>query len=61
MDRKIVDVDEIIDDEKELTPLGLACLIGRIYVVEYLIDKGADLDTPSKFGNTPLMLAVCEN
>mmetsp|Transcript_37496 Transcript_37496/g.6743 ORF Transcript_37496/g.6743 Transcript_37496/m.6743 type:complete len:109 (+) Transcript_37496:237-563(+) len=61
LDRENVCIDDYIDNEKEITSLGLASMVGKIHVIDYLIDKGADLDATSKYDNTPLMLAVCEN
>lgn len=39
-------------------PLFLAASHGRVRAVRYLLDQGADLDAPTKFGQTALMEAT---
>lgn len=51
-------VNSYIDDEKKLTPLALASLLGKHEVAEYLYSRGADLEIADIEDNTPLMLAV---
>ena len=57
LDREF-EVDSFVDQEKKLTPLALASLLGKHEVVEYLCARGADLEIADFEGNTPLMLAV---
>lgn len=57
LDRGKVAVDvEVLD--RGTSALGLAAMLGRTLVLEYLRDRGADLDRQDNHGNTPLMLAV---
>jgi ankyrin repeat protein len=45
------------------TPLYLACKVGNLKIVEYLLKNGAkiSINTPTKNGNTCLMVAVAHN
>ena len=40
------------------TPLHYACTNGHLKMAEFLIDKGAKVDSLSPYGSTPLMMAV---
>ena len=62
-------VREIVEDEDEMelllnpehggyTPLYYATFFNRPAIVEYLMSKGAAIDTPDKNGSTPLMAAA---
>jgi len=43
---------------KDTTPLGLAAMLNRSDMCEYLIDRGASPNVKGSDSNTPLMLAV---
>jgi hypothetical protein len=58
LDRGKVDINAEIREREGTTAIGLAAMLGRTIVMEYLRDRGADINKPDKFGNTPLMLAV---
>lgn len=45
-------------DKEGLTPLGWACLKGQKKVVEFLVERGAQIDHTDKHGRTPLDLAA---
>lgn len=40
------------------TPLRAACFDGRLDIVQYLVDHGADLHRLNKFNNSCLMIAA---
>ena len=44
-------------DENDFTPLMQACAHGQMTIVEYLTNKGCDINARSKNKNTPLQLA----
>jgi ankyrin repeat protein len=44
-------------DDNGVTPLHLASKNGNKYLVQLLIDKGADVSAQDKDGNIPLSLA----
>lgn len=49
-------------DVQGVTPLHMACLVGRVEDVHMLLDKGADPNTSCiKFGSSPLITAVRHN
>lgn len=52
------DIDAPVDLEKERTALGLAAFLNRPHILQYLILRGAQIDKPDKFGNTPLIDSV---
>ncbi|KAI5460207.1 ankyrin repeat-containing domain protein [Mariannaea sp. PMI_226] len=58
----ILDGDAVPDRDKGFTPLLFACRnadrAGKIDVVEYLLDHGADAARVSKDGQSPLLLSV---
>lgn len=58
LDRGKISVDVGVLDRTETSALGLAAMLGRTQVLEYLRDRGANLDIQDSNGNTPLMLAV---
>ena len=41
-------------DTDEQTPLHIACEKGHLPIVEYLLEKGADIEAKDKWQNTPL-------
>lgn len=45
-------------DKEGLTPLGWACLKGQKKVVEFMVERGAQIDHTDKHGRTPLDLAA---
>ena len=56
MDRKVIFSDEIeMKNEKAETPLGNAIKMQVWQISEYLLSKGADINTIGMNGNTPLM------
>lgn len=58
IDRNIEQINQVVDPELELNALQLASMLGRQQILEYLRDRGAELNTQGKGGNTALMLAV---
>jgi hypothetical protein len=58
VDRKKHPIDAVVDDHKGVTALGLAAVLGRLQVIEYLVDLGASLDAVGRHLETPLMKAV---
>lgn len=58
LDRGKVAVDIEVLDRTGTAALGLAAMLGRTLVLEYLRDRGANLDYQDESGNTALMLAV---
>ena len=58
LDRGKVAVDIEVLDKTGTAALGLAAMLGRTQVLEYLRDRGANLDYQDENGNTALMLAV---
>jgi Fem-1 family protein b len=40
------------------TPLRAACFNGRLHIVQYLVENGADYNLANKFDNTCLMIAA---
>lgn len=46
------------DNNNGYTPLYHACRRGRVEVVNYLIEKGADVNLGDKTGKTPLHLSA---
>ena len=44
-------------DYKQKTPLHFACKHGYIHIVQFLIEKGADIEAKDKNQNTPLYFA----
>lgn len=59
MKKLYTDTPEVIDQKNEYgyTPFLLACYNGNAAIVQYLVDKVADVNGVSKYG-TPLMAAV---
>lgn len=51
-------VNSIIDNEKNYTPIALASILGKHDLIDYLFSRGANLESIDDEGNTPLMLAV---
>ena len=47
-------------NDLQYTPLTLAIWSGNNELVKYLIEQGADVNFPSRYGKTPLMTAVEE-
>ena len=45
-------------DNFKWCPLHFACHAGQLDVVQFLLDRGADLDAQTANGGTPLMRAV---
>lgn len=58
LDRGKIAPDIGVLDKAGTSALGLAAMLGRTLVLEYLRDRGADLDRQDNNGNTALMLAV---
>lgn len=58
LDRGKVSVDIEVLDRTGTAALGLSAMLGRTLVLEYLRDRGANLDYQDENGNTALMLAV---
>ena len=52
------DIDIRARNEEEATPLGWATYFGKLDMVEFLVDKGANLNKPDKNGYTPLDAAI---
>ena len=52
------DIDSVIEKKKKLTPIGLAAMLGRVDLIEFLFSRGSSLNLKDYEGNTPLMLAV---
>lgn len=48
-------------DRESLSPLHAAALYDNIQFVQFLIERGADLDSLDCYGNTPLGVGVVEN
>lgn len=55
--REKIDINRA-EPQKKHTALMKAVLFNHLEIVEILLNKGARVDFPDKFGNTPLMLAV---
>jgi len=49
------DPNDFIDYKYELTPLGLAAMLNRSQLIQYLYLRGADVNKQDKNGLTPLM------
>ena len=45
-------------DNFKWSPLHFACHAGQLDVVQYLLDKGAELDAQTANGGTPIMRAI---
>jgi hypothetical protein len=52
------DVNAVIEEERCLTAIGMAAMLGKEQMVEYLVSRGADVNARDKEGNTPVMLSV---
>ena len=52
------DIDLRAGNQEEATPLGWATYFGKLDMVEFLVDKGANLNKPDKNGYTPLDAAI---
>ena len=50
-------IDDRLSDTRVDSPLHMAVKIGNEKVVELLLEKGMDIDTPNSMGHTPLALA----
>ena len=48
-------------DYRGLTPLHHAARCGHIELIEFLVDRGADLEAANRHGHVPLSVAVEEN
>ena len=48
-------------DDRNWTPLRVSCNYGRLEVVKFLVEKGADIEIKDLDGNTPLILASSNN
>jgi len=53
LDRELVNKT----DNLGRTPLQIACNFGRLDIVEFLLERGADIDEDTLFGGTPLQIA----
>lgn len=58
MERNLERMNEVIDQELDVNAIQLASMLGRCQMIEYLRDRGADLNLRGKGGNTALMFAV---
>lgn len=59
--KRLLDTGVSIELEHPLggsTPLIFACVFGHTDIVEYLIGKGADLNTCNRSGDTPIHIAT---
>lgn len=57
--RQGIDInDKIIDPSIGTTPLLLAAKLGKIAVVDFLLNKGAEINRQDIFGNTPLLISI---
>ena len=48
------------DDSYDLTALHCAAIRGHVATLRLLLDRGASIDMPNKWGDTPLMMATQE-
>ena len=55
---KGLEIDNTVDLDNKLTPLMLASKFNQLYIMKYLILKGAAIDKKDQEGNTALMHAV---
>jgi hypothetical protein len=58
LDKKFNMDEEHLEDKYGYKAAGIAAALNRVGILEYLILRGADINTKDKTGNTPLMHAV---
>lgn len=54
------DIDTV-DNEKSLSPITIAAIVGDVKLVEFLLKKGADIHGKQEIPNLPIYLAISNN
>eukprot|EP01127_Copromyxa_protea_P021145 TRINITY_DN7189_c0_g1_i2.p1 TRINITY_DN7189_c0_g1~~TRINITY_DN7189_c0_g1_i2.p1 ORF type:complete len:187 (-),score=21.78 TRINITY_DN7189_c0_g1_i2:238-798(-) len=54
-------INPLLVNEEERLPIHVACLYGRVFIVQYLVKYSPECDAKDKYGNTPMILLAQGN